>query len=367
MTLFKLPDLGEGLPDAEIHEWFVKVGDTVALDQALVSMETAKAIVDVPAPQAGKITRIFGEVGEIIKTGAPLLEFESDQVSPDAGTVVGKIEESGALLEEHFSIGASDSTRNAKVYLATTQARALAQSEHITLDKIPGSGPQGLITLQDVENYLATPPEGYHSIKGVRRHMITSMTLSHQQVVPASIVDDVDISHWIENSDITVRLIQAISYASEKEPALNAWYDNRSQSIKLHSDVNVGLAVDTEEGLFVPVIKAANRANTASLRQEIDRLKKAIHDRSLANEALQGASITLSNFGKFAGRYATPVIVPPSVAILAVGACRPAPLMTSGQMQIGKSLPLSLSFDHRAVTGGEASRFLAYVMESLRA
>jgi 2-oxoisovalerate dehydrogenase E2 component (dihydrolipoyl transacylase) len=363
MDIFNLPDLGEGLPDAEIHEWFVKEGDVVEVDQPLVAMETAKAVVEVPSPQRGTIAVLYGKSGDIIKTGAPLVKFSTEVSRTDQGTVVGHLEESQEHTTDHFIIGTTSSRPK-----ATPSIRRLAKQWGISLSDVVGSGLGGVITREDLEKQRAhsTPlSEGFEPLKGVRRAMLQSMTQSHQEVVPVSIFDEADVSCWIETGDITVRLIRALSSAAKKEPALNAWFDKIHNARKCFDKINLGLAMDTEDGLFVPVMKNVEQQTDESLREEINKLKQAVKERSLSPEKFQDATITLSNFGKFAGRFASPIIVPPMVSILAVGRLFEKPLYKNNEIRIAKILPLSLSFDHRAVTGGEATRFLGAIIEAL--
>lgn len=366
MSTFKLPDLGEGLPDAEISQWHVKEGDTVSLDQPLVSMETAKAVVDVPSPQDGIISKLYGDIGEIIITGAPLIEFESPEAkNEDAGTVVGNIQSSNESFEDDFIIGGANTRQKQTRVKATPKVKALARQLNIDLQTISGTGPNNKITQEDVESAAHPLQEGFEPLKGVRRHMVRTMVQSHQEVVPVTLYDDANLANWDNQQDITVRLIQAICDAAKKESALNAWYDGHNSARKLFDKVQLGLATDTPEGLFVPVIKNACCLSAKELRSEINRYKTSVADRSVASEELSGATFTLSNFGKFAGRYANPIIVPPSVAILGVGRLRQAAVNDNDQVAIKPVLPLSLSFDHRAITGGEATRFLGAVLESL--
>lgn len=357
MTIFNLPDLGEGLPDAEIHEWFVKAGDIVSLDQPLVSMETAKAVVDVPCPQNGTIEKLFGKPGDIIKTGDPLVAFIAQATTrADQGTVVGNLEESNELSDDNFIIGSSNQQR-AK---ATPAVRLIAKKLHIDLNTLSGTGHLGMITREDVQQAFdkkTQPPEGFEPLRGVRRAMLNSMVQSHKEVVPVSIFDEVDIHAWSQQEDITVRLIRAIEYACTIEPALNAWFSTEHSARKCFDTLHLGLAMDSDEGLFVPVIHHVAQLSDIELRQRINEYKQAVSTRTVPSENLKGATITLSNFGKFAGRFASPIIVPPMVAILAVGR-----LYSINSHPV---LPLSLSFDHRAVTGGEATRFLGAVMKSL--
>ena len=366
MEIFNLPDLGEGLPDAEIHEWFVKVGDVVRTDQPLVSMETAKAVVDVPCPQDGTIVKCYGKPGDVIKTGHPLVSFAEEKASSDKGTVVGKLEESTDITEDTFTIGttANQSPRPK----ATPAIRLLAKKLGCDLSTLKGTGEHGVITREDVQQAVdqkSKLPDGFEPLHGVRRTMLSHMVQSHRDVVPVTLFDEADIHHWNDETDITTRLIRAIVDASQVEPALNAWFETAHSARKLFDKVHLGLAMDSNDGLFVPVIHDAASLSDAALRKHINDLKQAVQSRRVEPEKLKGATITLSNFGKFAGRFASPIIVPPMVAILAVGRLYEGAVSEKGKIQSHRLLPLSLSFDHRAVTGGEATRFLGAVMESL--
>ncbi len=366
MNIFNLPDLGEGLPDAEIHEWFVKEGDVVQTDQPLVSMETAKAVVDVPCPQSGTIAKLYGKPGDVLKTGEPLVAFASTKsASADKGTVVGNLEESDEHFEDNFIIGSAQKPR----IQATPAVKILAKKLGVDLSALKGSGDHGMITKHDVEaqaNINTQPPTGFEPLKGVRRAMLNSMVHSHQEVVPVSIFDEADINAWKTGTDITIRLIRAIVHATKTEPALNAWFDTKHSARQCFEEVHLGLAMDNEEGLFVPVIHNAEKYSDVELRKVINEFKVSVSNRAVTADKLKGATITLSNFGKFSGRYASPIIVPPMVAILAVGKLHQAAVVTeSGAIEAHKVLPLSLSFDHRAVTGGEATRFLGAIITSL--
>ncbi len=368
MNIFNLPDLGEGLPDAEIHEWFVKEGDTVNLDQPLVSMETAKAVVDVPCPQSGTIVKIYGKPGDVIKTGDPLVSFAAEMSTRvDKGTVVGNLEESNEVSDDHFIIGSGHANTNRAK--ATPAVRMLAKKLAVNLSTITGTGEHGMVTRDDVQREAdkkSQPPEGFEPLRGVRRAMLNSMVQSHQDVVPVSIFDEADIECWQQQTDITIRLIQAIKFACQQEPALNAWFDTTHGARKCFDQIHLGIAMDSDEGLFVPVIHDIAQHADIALRQTINDYKSAVQARAVPADKLKGATITLSNFGKFAGRFASPIIVPPMVAILAVGRLYHGVVCTNGNIVAHRLLPLSLSFDHRAVTGGEATRFLGAIMESLQ-
>jgi pyruvate dehydrogenase E2 component (dihydrolipoamide acetyltransferase) len=377
MKIFHLPDLGEGLAEAEVREWYVKVGDTVKVDQPLVSMETAKAVVDVPSPYAGKIVQLHGKPNDIIKTGAPFITFEleageksGDKV--DKGSVVGKLETSEKKWDDGDVIIGSSQTKTTTIK-AMPAARVLAQQLNIDLSQVKATGPGGLITADDVKKFMDHKPSSNvrltgktETLHGVRRVMAQAMMQSHRDIVPVTIVEDADISHLPPKTDMTVLLLKAIAAAAKVEPSLNAWFDGKTLERKLFEEVNVGLAVDTTEGLFVPVIKQVESKSDHELRSIIENYKTTVRSRSIASTDMQGATITLSNFGMIAGCYATPIITPPTVAILGCGRSREVAMPRQGAIVIGRILPLSLTFDHRAVTGGEATRFLGAIIKYLQ-
>lgn len=363
MKTFHLPDLGEGLAEGEIVKWHVKEGDEIEVDDAFVSIETAKAVVDVPSPYQGKVLKLYAKEGDIVPTGAPLADFAGNaEESKESSTVVGEIKVGeGMLHEQATSIGGSGG-----VIKVLPAVRALAKKLHVDLQSITPTGENNTITTEDVkkasETLAAVPLE---PLRGVRRTMALTMTQSHREVVPVTVVEDVDISAWGDNFDVTVHVILAMIEACQKEPALNAWFDGQALGRRLFKEVHMGLALDTKDGLFVPVIHYAEQKSAKELRAEIDKIKEEVNARTISVQKLQGATITLSNYGKFAGRYANPIVALPTVAILGVGASREVVGVHEGKQIIKRVLPLSLTIDHRAVTGGEATRFLAYVMAYL--
>jgi 2-oxoisovalerate dehydrogenase E2 component (dihydrolipoyl transacylase) len=365
MKIFYLPDLGEGLPDAEIREWLVKEGDEVKVDQPIVSMETAKALVDVPSPYSGKITKFYGNPGDIIKTGSPLVAYESE----DAGTVVGSIEVGNKVLTES-PMGIQPSEAAPSGIKASPAVRALAKQLNIDINKVAPTGPGGSITSQDIKNYsekVSALKEGFEPLQGVRRAMALTMAEAHAAVVPVTLMDDADIQHFTRDEDITLRLIRAIISACKAEPALNAHFDGKNFSRRLFSEINIGLAVDTPKGLYVPVIKKTESCSDEQLREIINGFKAQAKQQDFDKDTLQGATITLSNFGIFAGRYANPIIVPPQVAIIGIGKLRNEVVAINDKIEIHRIMPISLTIDHRAITGGEAARFLAALISNLEA
>ena len=473
---FHLPDLGAGLPDATIVEWYVKEGDVIKLDENLVSMETAKAVVDVPSPVSGKVLKLAGGPGDIIVTGHMLAEFDMDMSLPqraegqdtghghahgggghsvgspdpmpddkvvasseggaiaatgkpqpenadanaeaarreDAGTVVGAMQSSDAVRSE-----AAMAVGGAK---AVPAVRAMARKLGVDIAQVRATGPDGTVSMQDVKNAAAdgsakpgaapkptaadlrahfdaargqaAPPAGQvqtaqrstlsqagkpmrtqppgavvsgqpEQLKGVRRNMARVMADAHAQVVPTTLVDDADLHQWIGKQDITARLVRAIVAACREVPALNAWFDGEKLTRTLHPHVDIGIAVDTDDGLFVPALRNADVLDGAGVRAAIKRLRTQVEDRSIPSSELSGYTISLSNFGMFAGRYATPVVVPPCVAIVGAGKLQHDVVAVMGGIEVHRRMPISLTFDHRAATGGEAARFLKALLDDL--
>ncbi len=495
MTVFKLPDLGEGLPDAEIVEWLVAEGDEIQLDQPLVSMETAKAVVEVPSPVTGRIVKFHGQAGDVIQTGAPLVEFsvegDADQssaedlpdlgadartpsdvdldgdepseaaialedldlqppeersedpedlydefgagdldvaadadddadestdaeletaqaqhspeppadtedaagaedetegeVSEDSGTVVGNVQAGNTVLHEQ--------TTDLGGVRATPAIRALARKLRVEIRNVRPSGADNVVTAADIRQAAAdgsaplgspsspapaAPPapsapaeaasetsDEWTPIRGTRRTMARVMSESHRNIVPTTLMDDADIHAWSPGEDISSRLIRSLWAGAQAEPGLNAWYDDENGMRMIHKNMHVGMAVDTADGLFVAALRNINRLDRGQLRQEINRLRDNASNRSIPPEDLKDYTIILSNFGKFAGRYATPVITPPCVSIVAAGALRHEVVPVLGGIEVHRMIPVSLTFDHRACTGGEAARFLKAMLDDL--
>jgi 2-oxoisovalerate dehydrogenase E2 component (dihydrolipoyl transacylase) len=388
MTRFNLPDLGEGLQEAEIVRWHVAVGDRVVVDQPMVAMETAKAVVEVPAPQAGVISALHGKPGDTIATGAALVDFQAEAgETATQGGVVGLMPETDELLEAAPTFVARGAGRRVR---AVPAARELARRLRVDVESLAGSGANGIVTLDDVlaAAPTATPAKPADRIavatssmrpatgqtetgelevlRSLRRAMAQSMTLARDNVMECTVFDDADIDSWRQGGDYTVRLLRAIAAGCRAEPGLNAWFDGTTQGRRLFQHIQVGIAVDTPDGLLVPVIRDVGNRDAATLRSEVNRLKAGAQDRSLPATDLRDFTFMLSNFGVLAGRYATPVVVPPAVAILGAGRISRDVVAVEDRIEAHRRIPLSLTFDHRCVTGGEAVRFLAAVIENLQ-
>ena len=377
ISVFRLPDLGEGLADADVVEWYVAEGDAVELDQPVVALESAKAVVDIPSPVAGRVHRHCASPGDTVATGAPLVEFEVEGAVDDEAA--GDIADTRTEADAAAAPGSArdDGTRRPGPQVdgepagssrinAMPAARAKARELGVDLASVRGTGPGGRIRVTDVERATAeTAPDAGEPLRGVRRTMAERMAFSGARVVPVTLTEDADIGDWSGSEDVTVRLVRAVVAGCAESPALNAWLDGDAGRRTLHDAVHLGIAADTGDGLFVPVLRDAGAHEPAALRAEVDRLRAGAAARSLDPRELAGATITLSNFGMLAGRYATPVVLPPQVAILGAGRARDEAVVRSGTIEVRRVMPLSLTFDHRACTGAEASRFLAAVVADL--
>ncbi len=363
MKVFKLPDLGEGLQDAEIVEWHVKVGDEIVADQPLVSVETAKAVVEIPSPYSGRITRLFGNPGEIVRLGAPLAIFDGAGDAADAGAVVGAVQVGQEVVAE----APAGMGRTTAAIKATPAVRALARQLDVELTMVSPSGTDGVITAADVQRVakILTEVGPAEILRGVRRAMAQNMTLAQSEVAAATVIDDADIEAWLPGTDVTVRLVRALVAGCHVEPGLNAWFESRTLGRRVLKKIDVGIAVDLPDGLFVPVLRDAANRDAADLRRGLDRMRADLVARRIPPEEMRGNTITLSNFGMIGGKYAAPIVIPPTVAILGAGRISQQVVAVSGVPAVHRMLPLSLTFDHRVVTGGEAARFLAAAIGDL--
>jgi pyruvate dehydrogenase E2 component (dihydrolipoamide acetyltransferase) len=365
MRTFLLPDLGEGLSEAEIVSWHVSPGDHVVTDQPLVSVETDKAVVEVPSPYSGTVAALHAAAGDIVRIGAKLADFDEAGAHEDRGTVVGAVPPA-----ESSTTG--QTAERTPVPGATLRAmpvvRALARKLGVDLAGVEPSGPNGAVTAEDVTRYAsamsdAGPGEPLH---GVRRAMAQKMEQSHAEIVPASVYDEADVEDWVEGGDVTVALIRALVAGCRVSPILNAWYNGADKMVRIVGKIHVGMAINTADGLFVAVMRDVAGRDDTDLRQGLNNLKRAVQARRIPLEELRGATITLSNFGvSGAGRFANLIVVPPQVAIVGAGTIKPRIVARAGAPAVRRTLPLSLTFDHRVVTGIEAANFLKAMVTAL--
>ena len=365
MKTFALPDLGEGLQEAEVVSWHVVEGDHVVADQPLLAVETEKAVVEIPSPQAGHIGKLLAKVGEHVKVGAPVLEFE-EGAHAESGTVVGRLAGTGAAVQTSRLVAPS-LPASPRIIRASPAVRARARELAIDLSRATPTGPENTITLADVQAVASQggAATASQALRGARRTMAFNMARAWREVAHATVQDDADIEAWKPEEDVTIRLVRALIAGCRAEPALNAIFDVTSFSLRENTTINLGLAIDSPDGLFVPVLRDVARGTAQDWRRQIDALKRAVVDRSLAPADLRGATISLSNFGPIAGRHASLIVMPPQVAILGVGRIAAHAVRGGNGIALHRILPLSLTFDHRAVTGGMAARLLRVVIADL--
>ena len=368
MKTFTLPDLGEGLQDAEIVSWHVSVGQRVVADQPLVAVETEKAVVEVPAPWSGTISKLHADVGDVVAISAPLADFEIGDSGEDVGTVVGELPTApqDAAEQKAEPISSPPKGPSAK---AAPAVRKRAAELGVDLAGIAGTGPGGAVTSKDVDMASGVAQAGatgaWERLRGVRRVMARNMTRAQSEVATTNVTDEANIARWADNEDVTLRLVRAMVAACNAEPALNAWYDANKEARLLHEHIDLGLAMDTRDGLFVPVLRDAGNRKEADLRAGLEDMKRDVAARTVPPAELRGQTITLSNFGMIGGRYATLIVMPPQVAIVGAGRITREPRVIDGEIRSCRILPISLTFDHRAVVGAEATRFLMAVIQNL--
>ena len=383
---FKLPDLGEGITEGEIRKWIVKEGDSIEEHQTVLEIETDKAVVEVPSPKKGKILKMNKEEGDIAKVGEVLMtiaeEGEAIEEKP-------KAEEAPAVEERPKSVSVVGVLpEEEEGILATPAVRSLAKELGVNLETIKGSGPGGSITKEDVtkvsEKVKKTAEDLYGlservPLKGLRRTIAKNLLTAHQTMVFVTIMDEADVTDLWNIRDREKKVLQekgihltflpffmkALQHSLVEHPYLNASVDGEKEEIILKKYFNIGIAVDTPDGLMVPVIKDVDKKTVRELASEIQDLSQKAKERKIKLEEMRGSSFTISNWGHFGGTFATPVINYPDAAILGTGRIADKPWVKEGQIVIRKILPLSLTFDHRVTDGADAATFLSKVIRYL--
>lgn len=375
---FVLPDLGEGITEGEIRRWLVKEGDAVEEHQTVLEIETDKAVVEIPSPKKGRVIKIHKEIADIAKMGEALMtiadvgeavEEKPKEERPKSVSVVG------VLPEEEEEI------------LATPAVRALAKELGVKLETVKGSGPGGSITKDDVAeaSEKGKKTEDQYgaierlAIKGLRRTIAKNLIASQKTTAFVTGMDEADITElWSLREREKKALIEkgihltflpffmkAVHHALTEHPLLNASVDEGREEIIIKKYYNIGVAVDTPDGLMVPVVKNADKKTILELASEIQGLSVKARERKIMLEEIKGSTFTITNYGHFGGWFATPIINYPDVAILGIGKISDKPWVKDGQIVIRKILPLSLTFDHRVTDGVDSAKFLSKVIQYL--
>lgn len=412
---FRLPDIGEGLAEAEIVRWLVAVGDVVKADQPIVEVETDKAVVEIPTPFAGSVLELGGDEGDVIEVGNILVVIgdagETQQVAveplaPDtarsssAAPIVGSLSEEAEMLRPRAG-AESPSGSGVK---ALPVVRKLARDHGVDLEGLAGSGPDGRITRDDVQKILdsqieetrpaesapvdapapsapyedtsspAAPVDEPQKMSRLRRTIADNMSKSWAEIPHVTTFDDVDATRLLETRaalshrheiklPLEALVVKAVLPALDEFPEFNATISG--EELIYHTARDIGIAVDTPDGLLVAVIRDASSKSVLDLATEVVRLGEGARGRTLTMEELTGQTFTVSNIGAVGGGHGTPIVPYGTTAILSVGRAKERPIVDNGDLVIAPVMPLSLSYDHRVIDGGTGRRFMALLMENL--
>jgi len=405
--IFKFPDIGEGLTEGIIIEWYVDKGNAVTVGQPLVKMETDKVVTDIPSPREGAIAARYGKVGETIHVGETLVEIEiegeaaaetptpeTEAVEEKGAGVVGTLE----VASNNAYLPASDEGTEPKPaaarvasekVLATPVARAMAREMNIDINRVTGTGPAGRVMKSDIQNFhapaaaaaIASPPATDRTtaelieirpMTQIRKSIARNMLRSKQSTAHMTLFEEPEVSALVEararyreeykKEDISLTympfIIKAVVAALKRHPELNSEMDFEKGNIIYKNYYNIGIAVSTEEGLVVPVIRDADRLTIRELSRAVMEIAVKARDRKLTLDDMKDGTFTITNYGALGGWFGVPVINYPQVGILGIGRINQQPVVADGEIKVGNVMPLSLSVDHRMVDGAEATEFL---------
>ena len=405
--IFKFPDIGEGLTEGIIIEWYVDKGNAVKVGQPLVKMETDKVVTDIPSPREGVVAARYGKVGETIHVGETLVEIdiagesaaeaqktESEMVEEKGAGVVGTIEvaSNNAFLpasDEGTEVRPAAATSAPRKVLATPVARAMAREMNIDINLVTGTGPAGRIMKSDIQNFHAAAPvskitadQALRPVSGelieitpmsqIRKSIAKNMLRSKQSTAHMTLFEEPEVSALVaarakykdeyKKEDINLTylpfVIKAVVAALKRHRELNSEMDFEKGNIIYKNYYNIGIAVSTPEGLVVPVIRNADRLSVKELSRAVAEIAVKARDRKLTLDDMKDGTFTLTNYGALGGWFGVPVINYPQVGILGIGRINQKPVVVNGEIKVGNVMPLSLSVDHRMVDGAEATEFL---------
>jgi pyruvate/2-oxoglutarate dehydrogenase complex dihydrolipoamide acyltransferase (E2) component len=356
---FKLPDLGEGLTEAEIARWLVAEGDHVEEDQPLVEVQTDKTTVEIPSPRAGTVLKILVEEGDVAPVGAVLVVIgeEGEQL---LRAVESGDQRSGEAAEPLVAVVPTDPTAAVR---ATPAVRQLAKELGVELVGLPGSGPGGRIVEADVRSAAGASVGRRVPVRGIRRAIVEQVTRTHREVPAVTFVEECDFS-GVDLSLLVPLAIHAAAGALARFPELNARLEG--DEIVLLDRVDVGVAVQTDDGLVVPVVRACERLTVEEISSEVRRLADSAREGTLSAEELRDSTFTVTSAGKLGGLFVTPLVNHPEVAILGLHRVAERPVVRDDQVVIRPVGNVSVSFDHRVVDGVRAAAFCLEVIERLQ-
>lgn len=416
--IFKFPDIGEGIHEGRIVKWYVSKGQRIRSGEPLVKMETDKVVTDIPSPKNGIIWARFGNEGDLVNVGETLVEMaldDADSVDPtgQAGPRSEAVQEKGfgvvgslEIAGEAAYLPAGDEGRTPEIQpgqkgrkvLATPVARAMAKEYGLNIDTLSGSGPAGRIMKADIIRAAEAGPRSVEtsrttesprldsqsrvsiqSLSQIRKAIARNMLRSKQSTAHMTIFEQVEVDRLVDlrrrfneklasqNVHLTYLpfVLKAVAASLARYPVLNSQLDMEKEQLVLHQDIHIGIAVDSADGLMVPVLRNVDKSSLSGLATQIARLAQQARERTLQLTDFQGGTFTVTNYGAFGGSYGVPVINYPQAAILGIGRIVKSPVVQNDQLAIAYTLPLSLSVDHRMVDGAESTRFLHQVMEFL--
>jgi pyruvate dehydrogenase E2 component (dihydrolipoamide acetyltransferase) len=408
--IFKFPDIGEGLEEGTIVEWHVEKGQTVKMGDSLVTMETDKVVTAIPSPRDGVIAARFGKVGETIHVGAALVEIElaggsgaeepiqSEAVQEEGAGVVGTLEVAGNSMvlsasKEGVPEVSDNPSRKMGKSLATPVARAMAKDLGIDINKVKGTGPGGRVTKDDITNFgrdgsssktISSPAQtitterevDVEPLSQMRKSIARNMIQSKHNAAHMTVFEEVEISvldqvrkrykELYANEGVKLTylafIVKAVALSLKKFRALNAEMDWDGGNMLYKKYYNIGIAIDTEKGLVVPVIRNADKLSVKEIAFAIDAVSAKAREGKLTLDDMKDGTFTITSYGSIGGLFAVPVINYPQAAILGVGRISKQPVVKGESVVPGLVLPLSLSVDHRIADGGETARFVNSVM-----
>jgi len=412
--IFKFPDIGEGLEEGTIVEWQVKKGQLVNVGDPLVTMETDKVVTDIPSPRTGTIAALYGKIGDIVKVGSALVEIQIEgtaeenakspqieAVKEEGAGVVGTLEIAGnnAVLTASNEFVSADNHEKqmSKKVLATPVARALAKDLGIDIDQVNGTGPASRVMKDDIlkfaEKKTSAKPKSstaqieiqneqlvdVEPISQIRRTIAKNMIQSKHNAAHMTVFDEVEISELLrirnkyketyaeKNVKLTFLafVLKSTALALKKFRALNSEMDLENNKMLYKKYYNIGIAIDTEKGLVVPVIKNVDKLSIFEIASKIQEFSSKAKDGKLSMEDFKDGTFTITSYGSIGGKFAVPVINYPQAAILGIGRLSKQPVVIKDDIKVGQVLPLSLSVDHRIADGADATKFLNAVMHYL--
>ena len=421
--IFKFPDIGEGITEGKILKWYVQKGQEIKSGESVVKMETDKVVTDIPSPKDGVVAAVFGSEGDVIHVGDSLVEIEIEGLEGEAAQeiakekpkpaaeeaidekgfgVVGTLEVAGDAAhlpasDEGIPGLAESKEEPARKALATPVARAMAKDLGVDINKVTGTGPAGRVMKKDIKKYHedlqkgevkakiepalpTTLPVEYQPLSQIRKTIAKNMIRSKQNAAHMTVFEEVEVSELVRMKNTYKEqflseglkfsympfILKAAAEALKQHPVLNAELDLENNRMVYKKYYNINIAVDTEEGLVVPVIRDVDQLSIRQLTAKIVEIAEKARERKLTLDDMKDGTFTVTNYGSIAGTYGVPVINYPQAAILGIGRIKKVPLVKNDEVTIGQGLPLSMSVDHRIVDGGEAARFILTVMNFLR-